>query len=390
MWDKEFITENVWLSVADLKNTEDKYVSDSKERISEEGKLLCKPVKKGTLLVSFKLTLGRLAIAGRELYTNEAIAALSIIDEKIISREYLYYYLHYFDWDSAAVGKEKVKGKTLNKAILKTLEIRFPSLNEQQRIVSILDEAFENISNTTKQVENSISNLQEMYNSALGLMFVPKNDWFETTIGDLIQKYGGEIKTGPFGTQLKASEYTETGVPVISVREIRVGKIILHDRTPRVNETVTDRIPEYLLKEGDVVFARKGGVERSAIVSKEQSGWFLGSDGIRLRLPPHIDCKFLEYFFQTSKHKAWMVSRATGSTMPSLNQRIIANIPIAICSLSEQKSITKTAMKLQEKTNLIILNHKNKLKNYEQLKQSILQEAFNGTLRISEGLAGQS
>ena len=113
----------------------------------------------------------------------------------------------------------------------------FPSLNEQQRIVSILDEAFENISNTTKQVENSISNLQEMYNSALGLMFVPKNDWFPMPIGDLIQKYGGEIKTSPIWNELKASEYTETGVPVISVREIRVGQIILHDRTPRVNET---------------------------------------------------------------------------------------------------------------------------------------------------------
>ena len=81
---------------------------------------------------------------------------------------------------------------------------------------------------------------------------------------------------------------------------------------------------------------------------------------------------------------------ATGTTMPSLNQRIISNIPIAICSLSEQKSIAVSAMKLQKQTNLIILNHQNKLKNYEELKQSILQEAFNGTLWIAEGLAGQS
>ena len=107
LWDEDKITENVWLSVADLKNTDGKFVHDSKEYVSSEGKGFCKPVKQGTLLVSFKLTLGRLAIAGRELYTNEAIAALSINDEMMISREYLYYYLHYFDWNAAAVGKEK-------------------------------------------------------------------------------------------------------------------------------------------------------------------------------------------------------------------------------------------------------------------------------------------
>ena len=70
MWDKEFISENAWLSVADLKNTEDKYVSDSKERISELGIALLQTSKRN-FIFRFKLTLGRLAIAGRELYTNE-------------------------------------------------------------------------------------------------------------------------------------------------------------------------------------------------------------------------------------------------------------------------------------------------------------------------------
>ena len=75
-----------------------------------------KVVPAGTLLLSFKLTLGRLCYAGRDLFTNEAIAALLNWDERAVTKEFLYWYLTFFDWQEAAAGDEKVKGKTLNKA----------------------------------------------------------------------------------------------------------------------------------------------------------------------------------------------------------------------------------------------------------------------------------
>jgi type I restriction enzyme S subunit len=77
------------------------------------------------LLVSFKLTLGRLAFAGVDLRTNEAIAALNIKKEDEIIKEYLYHYLTFFDWDKLASGDVKVKGKTLNKTKLKEITIRY-------------------------------------------------------------------------------------------------------------------------------------------------------------------------------------------------------------------------------------------------------------------------
>ncbi|HEY6464528.1 MAG TPA: restriction endonuclease subunit S, partial [Candidatus Acidoferrales bacterium] len=79
-WDERRETNNVWLSIADLLNATNNVVTDSKEYLSPEGAALSKVVRKGTLLVSFKLTLGRLAFAGRDLYTNEAIAALGDLD----------------------------------------------------------------------------------------------------------------------------------------------------------------------------------------------------------------------------------------------------------------------------------------------------------------------
>lgn len=170
-----------------------------------------------------------------------------------------------------------------------------------------------------------------------------------TTIGDLLAEHGGDVQTGPFGTKLKASEYTSIGVPVISVGEIGYGRLQLHDRTPFVDSAITDRMPEYVLRHGDIVFGRKGGVDRSAQVRPEQDGWFLGSDGIRLRLPPSCDSTFVAYQLQLPSHRAWMLQHAAGSTMPSLNEGIVRRIPIALPELDQQRAIAAVLGALDDK-----------------------------------------
>ena len=175
------------------------------------------------------------------------------------------------------------------------------------------------------------------------------SEWVQTTVGDFLEQHGGEIKTGPFGTKLKASEYSEVGVPVISVGEVQLGRLTLHERTPKVDVDVTTRMPEYLLKTGDIVFGRKGAVERSARVSSEEEGWFLGSDGIRLRLPECCDSRFIAYSFLTTAHKQWMVQHAAGTTMASLNEKIIRLIPLSLPPLPIQKVIADNLEALDQK-----------------------------------------
>lgn len=176
--------------------------------------------------------------------------------------------------------------------------------------------------------------------------------WEYLTAGEIIARDGGEIKTGPFGTTLKASEYSAEGVPLISVGEVGNGKINLHPKTPRVSPETTARLPEYVLRSGDIVFGRKGAVERSAIVSPDQDGWFLGSDGIRLRLPSTCDARYVAFWMQSNEHREWIQRNATGSTMASLNQKIIARIPIPLPPLPEQRAIAATLGALDDKIEL--------------------------------------
>ena len=115
-------------------------MGDSKEYISDEGASLCKLVPEA-LIVSFKLSLGRLAYTACDLYTNEAIAALYIVDNEVICQDYLYWFLTYFIGINAG-NDAKVKGKTLNKAKLKEILIPVPSIDEQKQIVDSLDKIF--------------------------------------------------------------------------------------------------------------------------------------------------------------------------------------------------------------------------------------------------------
>lgn len=183
------------------------------------------------------------------------------------------------------------------------------------------------------------------------------SDWVSTTLGQLISTSGGSIKTGPFGTTLKAGEYAQIGAPVVSVGEVGYGSLHINESTPRVPKTVTQRLPEYLLAAGDIVFGRKGAVDRSAWVKHEEAGWFLGSDGIRLRLPDSVNSRFVGYQLRSSETRKWLLQHAAGTTMASLNHRVLERVPLRLPSLHMQHAIAEVLGALDDKiaanTNLV-------------------------------------
>ena len=135
-------------------------------------------------------------------------------------------------------------------------------------------------------------------------------------VGELVASGEAELKTGPFGTQLKASDYTENGTPVINVRNIGFGGIKV-DKLEFISPATRDRLSSHVLKNEDIVFGRKGAVERHVFIRQEQNGWFQGSDCLRLRFASkRVEPLFASYYFLTADHQRWMMNtRATRSGM---------------------------------------------------------------------------
>lgn len=121
-----------WLSIADLKS---KVVSESKEEITPFAAASMQVIREGTLLMSFKLSIGRLCFAGCDLYTNEAICSFNNLKA---NAGFLYYILGRTDF--SLYGKQAVKGYTLNKESLQSVEVRLPPIEEQTAIAALLSD----------------------------------------------------------------------------------------------------------------------------------------------------------------------------------------------------------------------------------------------------------
>lgn len=136
-WD---LPDYPWISIGDLSNS-GKYIYETKEGISERAKSESgiKAIPANTVIMSFKLSIGKVAITPKEMYSNEAIMAF--IDKGIIEivPDYLYYLLLSKEWDAGA--NKAVMGKTLNKATLSDMVVNIHHINEQHRIISLLDKA---------------------------------------------------------------------------------------------------------------------------------------------------------------------------------------------------------------------------------------------------------
>lgn len=165
------------------------------------------------------------------------------------------------------------------------------------------------------------------------------SEWKACMLSDLISTGEGSIKTGPFGTALKAAEYSKIGVPVVSVGEIGYGRLGIRADTPRVSTDTVRRLSSYVLNEDDIVLARKGSVDRSAIIRPAEDGYFLGSDGIRVRLDGSNSAKFVAYQILSPQVRKWILQHVGGSTMASLNQDVIGRIPLLLPPLPEQRRI---------------------------------------------------
>jgi len=176
--------------------------------------------------------------------------------------------------------------------------------------------------------------------------------WELTTLGEACKRGGGDIQTGPFGSQLHASDYVPTGIPSIMPQNIGDNRIII-DGIARITVEDAERLSRYRVREGDIVYSRRGDVERRALIREEENGWLCGTGCLRVRFGSSaIDPLFASYYLGHPEVRQWIVRHAVGATMPNLNTSILSALPFVIPSLDEQQAIAQVLGSLDEKIQL--------------------------------------
>jgi type I restriction enzyme S subunit len=248
-----------WLSIADM--NQGRFLTSTKESVTEAGAKAArmKLVAPGTLLLSFKLSLGKVGIANIPLFTNEAIAALTDLRSDV-NTDYMYWALRNADFlggsDRAAMGN------TLNKAKLKEIRIPLPPLPEQRRIAAILDKADALRAKRREAIAKLDQLLQSVFLEMFGDPVTNPKSWPVCELGDLIHA----AQDGPH----VSPEYSESGIPFLSTRHVRAGSIRWEDLKYLSQAEAEIQWRKCRPERGDILYTKGGTTGLAATVETDE------------------------------------------------------------------------------------------------------------------------
>ena len=171
-------------------------------------------------------------------------------------------------------------------------------------------------------------------------------EWKECTIGDV-----ADVQTGPFGSQLHEKDYVSAGTPIVTVEHLG-NRTFSTQNLPMVSDSDRSRLQKYCMKQGDLIFSRVGYVDRCTYSNENNEGWLFSGRCLRVRPQECVDCMWLYYFFCLESTKTFIRNIAVGATMPSINTKLMCEVPVKYPPLAEQQRIAKILSSLDDKIEL--------------------------------------
>ena len=384
-----------WVRISDVTQRNKKYLRKTVQYVSPLGESKSLRVNQGDIIMSICATVGKPMLVDMSACIHDGF--VQFYDLKEIDTEYLYYILGFHEQDFINRAQPGTQ-INLNTTIVRNQKVFFPPLPQQRKIAKILSTCDEVIDKTeslikkyeamkeglmhdlftrgidpkTKELRPKPQDAPELYkDSELGL--IPK-DWEVKELGKVCSESGGNIQTGPFGSQLHAEDYKETGTPIITVEHLGDNEI-LHKNLPLVGSADCQRLKKYQILKGDLVFSRVGSIDRCAYVKDSEDGWLFSGRCLRVRMgSKRVNSKFYSYLLNNRPSRNWILNHAVGSTMPCLNTQILSSLPVSKPCLVEQELVKDKLDSISNNSNLY---RKDALK-WNSIKKGLLQDLLSG------------
>jgi len=265
----------------------------------------------------------------------------------------------------------------ITRTSLMPLAITLPeSLPEQQRIVALLDEAFAGHATATANAERNLQNARAIFESHLEAVFSERGEgWVETTL----EEATGGIFTGPFGSLLHKSDYVSNGIPLVNPAHI-TGHGIQPDPQKTVSVETALRLRSYIMSHGDIVIGRRGEMGRCAVVTEREDGWLCGTGSFFIKPSSRCEPRYLARYLRSKTCKSMLEEIAGGAVMPNLSNSELGNLSIHLPPLDKQLEILEQVDCIHTETQHLTRLYERKLAALEELKKSLLRQAFNGEL----------
>ena len=333
-WDKG---EYHWISISDM-NFSEKYISSTKEKITELAvkKSGIKIIPKNTVIMSFKLSIGKVKIVNEDIYSNEAIMAFIPKENFFIDKNFLYYCLKSLKWNEGI--NKAVKGLTLNKALISQKEIFLPNLAIQQEIASNLDSIADFLDLRRKQ----LNYLKELNKSLFTKIFGDpllndKKEWNFFKIKDI-----GKIISGSTPST-NIPEYWNGEYLWITPAELNDDSFIINSTNRKLTYLGVKASSLIELPIGTVLLSSRAPIGKVAIVGENM----FCNQGFKNIIPNEtINSIYLYYVFKEKKEYLNFLGR--GATFKELSKEIVENISIKVPPIELQNKFAERIEKIEK------------------------------------------
>lgn len=335
----------------------------------------------GAVVIASRVGLGKICRVRNDTAINQDLRGFIPKPKSQLDIQYLFWWFKSVAWQIIAAGNgATVQGVTL--PFLRSLEIPLPPLDEQRRIVAVLDKAFAGIATATANAQKNLPNARALFESYLAAhLQIGSTDGPCTDIGSEVEFC--------FGFAFKSNGYTDKadGIRLLRGDNI-VNGALRWDGVVRWPKVDFDAYRSFEMKSGDVVLAMdrtwvKSGL-KFAVIQDADLPLLQVQRVARMRCRPSILNRYLSYQIESPAFTSYIVGIQTGLGVPHISGKQIAAFKFSKRPLQEQAELVERLDRLKAKASSMEAAYQSKLAALTELKQSLLREAFSGELITTE------
>lgn len=355
-----------WISIADLSKC-GKYISETKEYLSDEAvnESGISLIPANTVLLSFKLSIGKVAITAEPMYSNEAI--MSFRDRQVVELlpEYIYYMFLGKDWDSGT--NKAVMGKTLNKATLSAIRIKVHDISKQREIVRVLSKVDELIVARQQQLAKLDELVKARFVEIFGDPMINSMHWPIYELSEYIQF----LTSGSRGW---AKYFTDEGEYFITIKNVKNCKITLDD-VQHIAPPDNAEAKRTKVQAGDLLISITADLGRTGVVTQEiaEHGAYINQHLTCIRLNQSVVLPlYVAYYMESDAGKKQFQLKNQTGVKAGLNFNSINTLKVMVPPLEKQRSFVSFVEQVEKTKSSIQKN----LKKIEILKKALVQRYF--------------
>jgi type I restriction enzyme S subunit len=367
-----------WITPKDMGSVKDRFVFETSRKISKLGlaKSSAKLIPENSVILSTRAPIGYLVINTVPMATNQGCRGL-VVSEKITTN-----FLYYFLKSNVSLLNDLGTGTTfkeLSKTALSAVHILVPHVEEQKRIVAILDEAFEQIDQAKANAEQNLKNARELFESTLSQILTQRYDESCTSkLEDITSKIGSGAT--PRGGQ---SSYKDHGISLIRSMNVH-DRRFKADKLAFIDDAQADKLSNVIVEKKDVLLNITGAsVARCCLMSSDYLPARVNQHVSIIRIDQNILSPNLLSFLLTSRYYKDMLLEVGGSgaTREAITKKQIQDFEVTFPKdLNKQEDLVSSLLIIEEQTQSLEAIYQQKITALDELKQSLLQKAFKGEL----------